>query len=100
MSPCPFCGSADIHMMSGEDGHKSYVVCTSCMAEGPTGDSDEDALERWNQRRVPSIVADHGVIDALTRAHRILSTCIVDEQADLDDLDFIEKVLREAITRK
>ncbi len=44
MLPCPFCGSPGVAVVG------SFVRCGSCGAAGPFGNSEAEAVERWNVR--------------------------------------------------
>ena len=46
---CPFCWSKDASVVSKI---YSYVWCSKCEAEGPVADNEEDAIEKWNIRRI------------------------------------------------
>lgn len=51
--PCPFCGGtnlADGEMLDGGP----VVVCLTCYAAGPEGDSKRDAARKWNRREEKS----------------------------------------------
>ena len=43
---CPFCGGTDPELIDLET--TFWVSCKTCSANGPSGESDEQALERWN----------------------------------------------------
>lgn len=43
---CPFCGSTDPELIDLET--TFWVNCKACSANGPSGDSAEQALEYWN----------------------------------------------------
>ncbi len=43
---CPFCGSEKWEIAVGY-----FVYCIECAAEGPTGSTKEEAIEKWNERR-------------------------------------------------
>ena len=48
--PCPFCGRTDTLEMAGARSH--YVLCNcggTCVA-GPSGDTESEAITRWNTR--------------------------------------------------
>ncbi len=44
MLPCPFCGSPGVAVVG------SFVRCGTCGAAGPFGNSEAEAVERWNAR--------------------------------------------------
>ncbi|GAG09135.1 unnamed protein product, partial [marine sediment metagenome] len=57
---CPFCGSNDVGSYvvnnGGDCPPKDFidewtVSCNGCIAEGPWGDSKENAEELWNTRK-------------------------------------------------
>lgn len=52
--PCPFCGGTATVISNGL-GH--YAQCVQCDAEGPSGESVEDAERLWDTR-VPSHVRE------------------------------------------
>ena len=50
---CPFCGRKGYLKMSNykSDGaHWHFVECEECMATGPVGRTEQDAIDAWNQR--------------------------------------------------
>lgn len=56
LKPCPFCGSNNVEAVVSEynlDGNKyydHYVICTDCKATTDYGDSQQDAINKWNRR--------------------------------------------------
>ncbi len=48
LKPCPFCGSKEVEMQGNS--HHSWVVCDNCSTEGPVAPSQDEAVERWNER--------------------------------------------------
>lgn len=56
LKPCPFCGSADIHIAPDEVGSGGqwvgpvHVVCGGDCVAGQTGDDKESAVAAWNRR--------------------------------------------------
>lgn len=63
LSPCPFCGSADISISGGRGiGTRAWAVCNKCSADGPlayrsddafVNNAYHDAVTLWNDRNVP-----------------------------------------------
>lgn len=47
---CPICDSEDVEIRITDDG-EYYVYCNSCMACGPTADSENLAIAYWNRRQ-------------------------------------------------
>lgn len=46
---CPFCGeTARVHMTF--DGSQAWGACRACHTTGPVGETEAEALERWNTR--------------------------------------------------
>ncbi len=43
---CPFCGSTNPELIDLDT--TFWVSCKTCTANGPSGNSVEQALERWN----------------------------------------------------
>ena len=43
---CPFCGSTNPALIDQETTY--WVSCKACRANGPSGNSAQQALERWN----------------------------------------------------
>ena len=43
---CPFCGSTELQLLDLQT--TFWVTCKTCSANGPSGDSAEQALEYWN----------------------------------------------------
>lgn len=66
VSPCPFCGSHQIHVEQWSD--MVTVSCLDCLAVGPVTaeQSQAEAWERWNRRArfVPSKTFREGVAGA------------------------------------
>ena len=49
---CPFCGSEEIDTWSKLSGYQStvfYSYCANCGCEGPTADSEAEAIAAWNR---------------------------------------------------
>jgi translation initiation factor 2 beta subunit (eIF-2beta)/eIF-5 len=47
--PCPWCKGEDIHITS--NGEESYFCyCAECGASGPTGLTEKEAQELWNNK--------------------------------------------------
>ena len=48
-NPCPFCGEKEI---KGKLDRKRgmFCYCTNCLASGPYGQLDIDAIQAWNKR--------------------------------------------------
>ena len=52
LKSCPFCGSSDLDIESAGCAHDMYnVACGGCEAWGPTEDTKEKAIEKWNLRK-------------------------------------------------
>jgi Lar family restriction alleviation protein len=52
IKPCPFCGGT-VHTVSTSTaiaGNTLYGVLCVCGAEGPTGDTPDEAAKNWNIR--------------------------------------------------
>lgn len=45
LKPCPFCGSTELVIV--EIG--VWVECKGCKTLGPDGNSEQEALEKWNK---------------------------------------------------
>ena len=48
IKPCPSCGSDSKLRVGGPILGKRYVVCNNCGAYGPNGNSEDEAIKRWN----------------------------------------------------
>jgi Lar family restriction alleviation protein len=52
--PCPFCGESDFefHNLPADaaDTTPWFVLCRSCEANGPRGETKVEAITRWNTR--------------------------------------------------
>lgn len=49
--PCPFCGSQELMCISdADDCGDFYCYCDDCLAEGPNCRTEEEAIEKWNNR--------------------------------------------------
>lgn len=46
---CPFCGDPDPHVDECDEGVFS-VICQTCMAAGPVGYTQDEALAKWRLR--------------------------------------------------
>lgn len=48
---CPFCGSEAIDDFALPNTY--WIQCTNqaCLAMGPWGESKQDAIDRWNERK-------------------------------------------------
>ena len=72
LKPCPFCGSEDVAMLNPEY-DLFWCQCNDCIAETNVGDTDDEALDKWNKR-------------AATQQVEIESL-----RGDAERLDYIEK---------
>ena len=56
VQPCPFCGTVVAngkeHVRPTCPGVAYVFICPHCMAKGPTGNSEDSAIEEWNKRMV------------------------------------------------
>ena len=53
LKPCPFCGEDYVsQVFNGSDQYVSsfWVMCGNCDAEGPVADTEDGAVEKWNNR--------------------------------------------------
>lgn len=48
LAPCPFCGSANVHVEEHPDYPRHYAYCSGCDAQGPEHDCFVDAVAAWN----------------------------------------------------
>lgn len=48
---CPFCGYPLVRMVYMEEDNKTWAVeCSRCHAQGPHANTEDDALNLWNER--------------------------------------------------
>ena len=47
LQPCPFCGTRDLSIET-DDGY--HVLCEACVTTGPSGCTEESAVDLWNAR--------------------------------------------------
>lgn len=53
--PCPFCGSIELDCAAGLIGaNDTYVECVNCCTLGPSADTVEGSIKRWNERAKPA----------------------------------------------
>lgn len=52
LKPCPFCGSSEIALQQ-EYGHLPmfFVGCDNCGASASYTETEEEAIEAWNERK-------------------------------------------------
>ncbi len=56
LEPCPFCGASDLYILGCVNEAETMfwfgVICenVACRAEGPIGNTREEAIRRWNTR--------------------------------------------------
>lgn len=50
---CPFDCGGHLAIISQYGGRHFFVQCDSCGACGPTFETEEGAVERWNRRAAP-----------------------------------------------
>lgn len=50
--PCPFCGGNQQRVK--HSGRWGWFVSCSCAAVGPSSETREQAVARWNERREPA----------------------------------------------
>ena len=51
LKPCPFCGAQNARVKSS--GRWGWFVSCQCAAVGPSSESRQEAIERWNTRVEP-----------------------------------------------
>jgi Lar family restriction alleviation protein len=59
LKACPFCGNTykeefairTTDLSIGDTAFNRINVCCSCGAQGPDGDTQEEAIARWNRRK-------------------------------------------------
>lgn len=56
LKPCPFCKAEGDMLSVWEDNDyiekmRKYVYCHKCGAQGPRAETDEEAVEGWNENR-------------------------------------------------
>lgn len=49
LKSCPFCGSEYISVPHNAD-INTWASCLACMADGPLGDTTQEAITAWNTR--------------------------------------------------
>jgi len=86
-APCPFCKNANITIEQPSDMH--YAYCDDCHAEGPAGDTEADAVARWNSVAAPRIAAvDGSTLEAVARAICVACDERPDHKGDAQGRDF------------
>jgi Lar family restriction alleviation protein len=50
LKPCPFCGEVRQEFIKAFHGELYYLMCDSCAATGPGGNTKKEAAELWNKR--------------------------------------------------
>lgn len=55
LAKCPFCGNRQLISSEDDCGDNvrdlaHIIVCGDCGTRGPWGDTEADAIERWNRR--------------------------------------------------
>ena len=50
MKACPFCKSVELGRYQNPADNKEHVFCRECEAEGPAGDTIEEAEKLWGER--------------------------------------------------
>lgn len=52
LTPCPFCKSRCVTGWTETDGDDvttdAWIACDDCFARGPSGDTEDEAQEKWN----------------------------------------------------
>ena len=55
LKPCPFCGSEDVDggefLPFGIPSVVPMVACDNCGCRGPFAATEEEAIEKWNDRK-------------------------------------------------
>ena len=49
IKPCPFCGDENIDTWDIRQ-EKYFCYCENCGCQGPTGKTEQEAIEAWNRR--------------------------------------------------
>lgn len=52
MKTCPFCNSVELATYENITDTKHHVYCLLCKAEGPAGETPQDAIIKWEERSV------------------------------------------------
>lgn len=50
LKTCPFCGGKAA-FRSGAASGEIWIVCAKCWSEGPTCDTEVEAIVAWNKRK-------------------------------------------------
>lgn len=53
LAACPFCGEAGPELFSDAGAVSYNVACPKCNAEGPSGETCLEVVEKWNARGTP-----------------------------------------------
>ena len=61
---CPFCGGANVVVVSRDSGTRAWAYCRDCAALGPEAkaetreEAERDAWELWDKRATPPAASD------------------------------------------
>lgn len=55
--PCPFCGSENVGSGMGVEDEANYILCKSCLAEGPYRRTTQETIDAWNTRKTAPVFA-------------------------------------------
>lgn len=84
--PCPFCGSERVMLANGSD--SSWVCCQNCLTMGPSCESAEEAVKKWNSV-YPALDTDFA--DVFLKA---LANERNKKTYDSDDIEWIREKIR------
>ena len=56
-SPCPFCTATEELGIGHKSNTNYYVFCGYCGAKGPEAPNKEDAIAKWNKRKLYEITS-------------------------------------------
>lgn len=59
---CPFCSCGDLQVIESVYDTGYFVICLKCDCCGPVGDSQTDAVDKWESRNAEAEVWNYGRI--------------------------------------
>lgn len=80
INECPYCGKPNSHIEKVRDAYRNieeseylyWNECDYCLSQGPVSESEDKALESWNNRNTRAVNNFEPLLEALKEAHKAI----------------------------